>query len=121
MLFVFIINTLIIFSFVIYLFYLRYNHIIKYTNILFNLHFYVLTLYVSLFLISASLTFCVYTLELAGAGLGEVFKSIELLRITEQESLKERDACFVEDSPVQESSEGGGVHTPNERKSEGWI
>ena len=61
-----------------YLVYLRSTNVIKYTNKLFNLHFYVLLLYISAFLISASLTFCVYALEAAGAALGEVFKFMRL-------------------------------------------
>lgn len=94
----------ILFTVVIYLFYLRYNNIVKYTNTLFNLHFYVSILYVLLFLTSALLTFCVYTLELAGEGLGEIFKSMNI------ESLKERDACLAEGSLVQEKSGEEEVH-----------
>jgi hypothetical protein len=57
---------------------------------------------VSLFIISASLTFCAYTLELAGAGLTEVFKSLNFESLEERSGEKE-------------------IHTPSERKPEGWI
>ena len=64
--------------FVAYLVYLRYTNVVQYTEKLYNLHFFVLVVYTSAFLVSALLTFSVYALELTDAALAEVFKFILL-------------------------------------------
>ena len=113
--------------FVMYLVYLHYTNLIKSTNKLFNLHFYVLVLYISTFITFAWLTFSVYALEATGAALGEVFKFMILdpsmqknpCFITEVDPLTgEKSSTLVEGKFVSERSGKEEVHTPSERKSE---
>lgn len=101
------IYTAIFFSFVLYLFYLRYNNIVKYTNTLFNLHFYVFVIYLLLFIISGLFSLLAYSFSSLGVAFAEVFKELNT------ESLNAEQIVVAKDSSVLKGGESSGSPTPN--------
>ena len=101
------IYTAILFSFVVYLFYLKHTNLITYTNILYNLHFYVLVIYLSLFVISDLFTLFAYSFSSLGVAFAEMFKDLNT------ESLEVKHIVVAKDSSVLKEDESSSPPTPN--------